>query len=358
MGIVSYAQNREDVRLARVFTEPTGFYIDIGAADPTTHSMTRHFYDRGWHGINVEPRADGFAAIQQARPRDLTLQAVIGGTNGDAPFFEITRREMGELSTSRPDRVPELRKAGHDMVEHRRTSMTLARLCEQHAPSRIDFLSIDVEGSEADVIAGGDWKRWRPRVLVVEALDLTSLTSAHARWEPMLLDAGYIFVVEDGINRFYVPREEAALAETLAKPISWLDRYEPAEYRQEIDRLRTQANAASGSPIATRVLVEAAEQQAASAWAGYDGLREQLARLRQRVEAYERDLAGRGVSLTGGGSGGGSLAGLAGHEGIGPIWLALAARMTRVSRRYPALSTKIKERVVGLNRTVRRIRAR
>ena len=54
--MVSYAQNHEDVLLRRVFPdEPNGFYIDVGANDPVRDSVTKHFYDRGWHGINIEP---------------------------------------------------------------------------------------------------------------------------------------------------------------------------------------------------------------------------------------------------------------------------------------------------------------
>ena len=58
MTFVSYAQNFEDVMLWRALREVThGFYIDVGAADPDSDSVTRAFYDRGWSGINVEPVA-------------------------------------------------------------------------------------------------------------------------------------------------------------------------------------------------------------------------------------------------------------------------------------------------------------
>jgi hypothetical protein len=55
-GIISYAQNREDILLWRALRDLSGgFYIDVGAEDPTQNSVTRAFYERGWHGINVEP---------------------------------------------------------------------------------------------------------------------------------------------------------------------------------------------------------------------------------------------------------------------------------------------------------------
>ena len=56
--MISYAQNFEDVILQRVFhTCDQGRYIDIGGYDPTIDSVTKHFYDRGWSGVNVEPVA-------------------------------------------------------------------------------------------------------------------------------------------------------------------------------------------------------------------------------------------------------------------------------------------------------------
>jgi FkbM family methyltransferase len=367
MGIVSFAQNREDVRLARVLTAPSGFYIDVGASDPTTHSIARHFSDRGWHGINVEPRQAAAAALRAARPRDITLENVAGRTSGETAFFEMERPELAEVSTADPARAAELAKTGHTMVERRMPVVTLAELCETHAPAVIDFLSIDVEGAEADVIAGGDWRRFRPRIVLVESVQVITRVAAYMEWEPILLEAGYVFVVDDGINRFYVTREEAhMLAEPLARPVSWLDRYEPYEYLAEIERIQADAraavaaasagaaaNGAGGASVATRVLAEAAEAREKAMWASYEGLRAELVRLRQRVEVYERQLMGREIAATGGA---GTLGALAGPEGIGPIWLALAARATRLSRRYPALSTKIKEQVVGVHQRVRRFR--
>jgi FkbM family methyltransferase len=364
MGIVSFAQNREDVRLARVLTATSGFYIDIGASHPTLYSITRHFSDRGWHGVNIEPRQAGAAALREARPRDVTLQNAVGRTAGEVTFFEMERPELGEVSTAIPARAADLRKVGHTLVERRLPMVTLADVCEKHAPAVIDFLSIDVEGAEADVIAGADWRRFRPRIVVVESLDVSTGATTYHEWEPMLLEGGYVFVVDDGINRFYVRREEAeALAGALARPVSWLDRYEPYEYLAEIERIQSETRAAvaaaqaagsgnGGPSLASQVLAEAAQARESTMWASHESLRAELIRLRQRVETFERQLMGREISM----AGSGPLGALAGPEGIGPMWLALAARATRLSRRYPALSTRIKERVIGVRQRVRRMR--
>ena len=74
-------------------------------------------------------------------------------------------------------------------------------------PGEIDFLKVDVEGAEADVLAGGDFKRFRPKVIVVEAVAPGSGEPAWQDWEPMLLAQGYRFALFDTLNRFYVAEE-------------------------------------------------------------------------------------------------------------------------------------------------------
>ena len=88
--MISFAQNLEDVVLARVFaSQKDGIYVDIGAWDPDLDSVTKHFYLRGWTGINVEPSATAFARLSAARPRDVNLNVAVGlGEKPTAAFLE------------------------------------------------------------------------------------------------------------------------------------------------------------------------------------------------------------------------------------------------------------------------------
>jgi hypothetical protein len=97
---------------------------------------------------------------------------------------------------------------------------TLRTLCEQHAPATIDFLKIDVEGAEREVLAGGDWQRFRPKIVVLEAVAPVTMAPAWEAWEPLLTGVGYRFALFDGLNRYYVAEEHAALAGPLAAPAS------------------------------------------------------------------------------------------------------------------------------------------
>jgi hypothetical protein len=99
---------------------------------------------------------------------------------------------------------------------------TLAALCDAHRPERIDFLKVDVEGAEADVLAGADWEHWRPRVVIVEAMAPGSMAEAWRQWEPLLLRHRYRLAFFDGLNRFYAAEEEAVLAARFPRePAAW-----------------------------------------------------------------------------------------------------------------------------------------
>src|SRR5215203_6355886 len=89
---------------------------------------------------------------------------------------------------------------------------TLAALCEAHPVGAIDFLKVDVEGAEAAVLRGGAWRRFRPRVVLVEAIAPGAMSPSHEEWEPVLTGNSYRFAFFDGLNRFYVAEEAADLA--------------------------------------------------------------------------------------------------------------------------------------------------
>src|SRR5215468_2785774 len=98
--MISYAQNGEDARLARALRDrQTGRYIDIGAHDPTHLSITRHFYDAGWSGINVDASPRCYEALVAARPRDVNLHAAASNRKGMISFYEAHPLEAG-LSTA------------------------------------------------------------------------------------------------------------------------------------------------------------------------------------------------------------------------------------------------------------------
>lgn len=235
--MISYAVNHEDVLLARAFAgQREGFYVDVGAGDPVVHSLTKHFHDLGWRGINIEP-GDAFERLARERPRDVNLRLGVSDASGRRTFYEFLHPEHGELSSFCRDEVQRHARFGLAPVERQVETRTLASILEEHSPAAIDFLSIDVEGHEREVLAGGDFHRWRPRLIVVEATRPLCRAPTHEAWEPILIDAGYVFAAFDGLNRYYTLPEESALAETLSVPVNVFDEYVPYDFQRRLERL-------------------------------------------------------------------------------------------------------------------------
>jgi FkbM family methyltransferase len=228
--MISYAQNGEDVVLARALGDrPKGFYFDIGANDPTEDSVTRYFYDRGWRGVNIEPQLSYFQALCEARPRDTTLNIGIAAKAGTLTMHYVPRAPG--MSTFSEEQAKVLADAGYELEPRELAVRPLDEVLEQHAGQEIDFLKVDVEGLEHEVLGEVDWSRWRPRVILVEA------PPEEEPWERRLLDAGYTRTLWDGINLFFVRDEDAAkLGPLLTWPACVLDRYDPWLYVEQLDR--------------------------------------------------------------------------------------------------------------------------
>ena len=271
----SHAQNGEDVVLNRAFAEQaTGYYIDIGACHPVEDSVTLHFYKQGWRGANVEPDRALFEEFQRSRERDINVCSAVASTRGRTSFYPTGTRGHGTLSADLASHRIEGRSP------ERVATVPLSDVFDCYGPESgdVDFLKIDVEGWEADVIASGDWQRHRPRVVLIEAVD-DSGHSTHEGWEPALLASGYQFGMFDGLNRFYCRDEDAGLL---------------------LDRLRTPANVrdgwmraseARGHEAAARLAAElsGSEQRVEEEQARALALRSELAEARAALDAAVED---------------------------------------------------------------------
>jgi len=215
---VSYAQNFEDVMLERVFhSQTTGFYVDVGAWDPNVHSVTKHFYQRGWCGINIEPARSYHQMLRKSRSRDVNLNVAIGVQPGTSDFVEVQRSGLSSLSDNGV--ISRASRRGLSTQHYQVSVLTLQSVFEKYCRDKlVSFLKIDVEGSEREVIQSLDWKAHRPVIVLVEAVEPETWLPAWASWEPDLVSAGYEFVWFDGLNRFYLRAESKALRNHFVVP--------------------------------------------------------------------------------------------------------------------------------------------
>lgn len=239
MTFTSYAQNFEDVLLNRVFAGfSTGFYVDIGASHPVIDSVTKAFYDRGWTGLNIEP-GDVFPQLSYARPRDINLNIAVYDRVGEISFAQYPKDRDG-LSYVEDDLASDSPATTDEQGVRIRTVRcdTLTNILES-LPTRqhISFLKIDCEGAELAIIRSTNWREIRPTILVIEATKTQTNELANYKWEPILLEQGYIRAYFDGINCFYIPDENQSLLQHFTVPVNVLDNFIRANEATYLERL-------------------------------------------------------------------------------------------------------------------------
>lgn len=206
---VSYAQDLEDLILWNVLKdEEKGFYVDVGANDPVHLSVTKSFYDAGWNGINIEPLEEEYNKLCADRVRDINLCIGAGNKEG-----EMSLIVLGVLSTFNEKEKLIIKERIKDVVERKVPVMTCKKIFEiyENNIENIQFFKIDVEGNEKEVLEGIDFDKVRPWIFVVESTQPGTMISTAENFEGILLNNGYDYCFQHGINRYYVDREKRYL---------------------------------------------------------------------------------------------------------------------------------------------------
>lgn len=149
-----------------------GTYVDVGAHHPWRFSNTYWFYRQGWSGLNIDATPGSMDAFRRARPRDRNVEAAVAGAVRTTTFFVL---DEPALNTFDPAALERATAAGYRVVEERELmTTTLGDLLREHLPGgRIDFLSVDVEGFDAEVLESNDWDAFSPEIVLAETLGQT-----------------------------------------------------------------------------------------------------------------------------------------------------------------------------------------
>ena len=182
----TYSQFGEDViiyayfREKRVYKEgrgkeslQKGFYVDIGAFDPFALSNTFKFSQLGWNGINVDASEGAINKFNLYRKNDTNILSAVGIETGDVVFYNWGTQ--GVFNTIKKDRADEVAKSGIFDYTPKETLMkcvSLEEILSQKVPKnkKVDFLSVDVEGADLDVLQSNDWATFRPELVICEDL--------------------------------------------------------------------------------------------------------------------------------------------------------------------------------------------
>jgi len=199
----SYSQDGEDMLLRPLLMESVpnyvdykGFFVDIGAHHPFRFSNTMHFYELGWHGINVEPTPAAIALFNQYRSNDINLNVGIGA--------EQTRQTLYCFNDSAFNSFDQITSENRDQDDgpvHITETVEvdiypLAQILDEHLPAgtTIDFMSVDVAGLDVKVLQSNNWAKYRPKFVLVEDVDINFSHLDASEAHGFLANQGYQLV--------------------------------------------------------------------------------------------------------------------------------------------------------------------
>lgn len=192
----SYSQEGEDLILADFFeNKKNGFYIDVGAYHPFRFSNTYLFYKKGWRGINIDATPDSMNLFEKYRPRDINIETAISNRNEKIKYFVFDEPALnsfsGKLSNERDMKTQYKIKK---IIQLR--TRKLSEILDKNLPPRtkIDFMSIDVEGYEYEVLSSNNWRKYRPTFILVEMLRRKFTEMGRGRVSKFLLEKNYSII--------------------------------------------------------------------------------------------------------------------------------------------------------------------
>lgn len=160
-----YAQHGEDILLDQMLESEKGFFVEVGCVDGRRASNTLALEERGWNGICIEANLSFMEILMENRPGSIVIPCAAGNRNhGGVRFYNDPRGSMSSLEKDGGNGVYE---RSMTVVEMR----TLTDIFDELNVTDIDVISIDVEGSECDVLMGLDLGKYNPRIFIIEAQD-------------------------------------------------------------------------------------------------------------------------------------------------------------------------------------------
>jgi FkbM family methyltransferase len=184
----SYSQSGEDMILNTIFYNvKKGFYVDVGANNPTVQSNTHFFYKKKWSGINIDAYPGSMKKFNRLRRRDINLEIPVSDKEERLNFYMFSSSFYNSF-------LEESAIKFKDMLVKTKELHTkkLSWIFDNYLNNnQIDFLSIDVEGLDFNVLKSNDWIKYRPKVLLIELFADNAKTIESSNIGYFLADKGY-----------------------------------------------------------------------------------------------------------------------------------------------------------------------
>ena len=169
---ISYSYGGIDSLILDIFkNQKNGFYLDIGCGHPIKNNNTYLLNKKGWRGINIDLDEENIDLFNSYRKKDVNLATAVSDKEGETDlYFYHNKSALNTISKVNAD----FQKAKVSAIKKIKTQ-TINKIIENSPfkDRKIDFFSVDVEGSELAILKNFDFTKYSPKVIVVEYLDLS-----------------------------------------------------------------------------------------------------------------------------------------------------------------------------------------
>ena len=180
-------------------------YLDIGANHPILFNNTYLFYLRGGRGVCIEPDPKYTALLRKYRRRDKILQAGIGFSGpSQANFYVFPGKQAAWNTFSKDEAENRVRESGIDYVVQKQQLLDINETIEHYLGNAPDFLSVDAEGIDLEIIKSLNFNKYKPRVICVETVPFQpEFDDSRSELSDLILQKGYRLYADTHINAIF-----------------------------------------------------------------------------------------------------------------------------------------------------------
>lgn len=209
---ISYSQSGEDLIIDFIFDSmqiKSRRYLDIGTNDPAQLNNTYLFYTRGHKGVCVEPDPDLVSVIEKLRPNDQVLGVGVGQKEGKLPFYQMDPHTLSTFSKKEAETYQKYYPWSRIVRTKKISVISINDILKKYFNDGLDFLSIDTEGLDSQIIKSLDFEKYQPIVICIETAvykDKSTLTKNRNVIE-YLKSKGYFVYADTFVNSIMVNYE-------------------------------------------------------------------------------------------------------------------------------------------------------
>lgn len=209
-GVMAYSSEGEDLILKRIFdNKRNGTYVDVGAHHPFRFSNTYLFYQMNWRGINIDPMPGSRALFDRYRPHDVNLEMGVSLQKQELSYAIFNEPALNTFSTVKVKEYTQVLR--YKVIEEKKiATLPLAEILDKYLQpgTPIDFLTVDAEGLDIEVLRSNNWDKYRPAYVLVESTPFDLAEANHNEVCVFMQEVGYSIFAKTYYTYFFKKNQE------------------------------------------------------------------------------------------------------------------------------------------------------